>query len=100
MIIGVPKEIKTQEHRVGLLPSGVYQLVKHGHQVLVERGAGIDSGYPTTITPRGREAGRLARGAFRADLIVKVKEPVASEYRCCARARFFSPICTSPPTAS
>jgi alanine dehydrogenase len=39
MIIGVPKEIKTQEHRVGMLPSAVYQLRKHGHQVIVERDA-------------------------------------------------------------
>ena len=40
MIIGVPKEIKTQEYRVALLPSAAYQLIKRGHQVVVERGAG------------------------------------------------------------
>jgi alanine dehydrogenase len=81
MLIGMPKEIKTQEHRVGLLPSAVYQLGKHGHFVAVERGAGVDAGYP--------DADYLAAGAalldshaeaFRADLVVKVKEPVASEY--------------------
>ena len=46
MIIGVPKEIKEQEYRVALLPSGAYQLVKRGHTVLVERGAGVGAGYP------------------------------------------------------
>ena len=46
MIIGVPKEIKDQEYRVALLPSAAYQLIKRGHQVLVERGAGIGAGYP------------------------------------------------------
>ena len=46
MIIGVPKEVKAQEHRVGLLPSGAYQLIKRGHQVLVGAGAGGGSGYP------------------------------------------------------
>src|ERR1019366_7248838 len=46
MIIGVPKEIKEQEYRVAMLPSGVYQLVKGGHQVVVERGAGAGAGYP------------------------------------------------------
>ena len=44
MIIGLPKEIKKQEHRVALLPSGAYQLIKRGHQVVVQRGAGVDSG--------------------------------------------------------
>ena len=46
MIIGVPKEIKDQEYRVALLPCGAYQLIKRGHQVLVERGAGVGAGYP------------------------------------------------------
>ena len=45
MIIGVPTEIKEQESRVGLLPSAVYQLARRGHRVLVERGAGLGSGY-------------------------------------------------------
>jgi alanine dehydrogenase len=46
MTIGVPKEIKEQEYRVALLPSGAYQLIKRGHTVVVERGAGIGAGYP------------------------------------------------------
>jgi alanine dehydrogenase len=81
MIIGVPKEIKTQEHRVGLLPSGVYQLVKHGHQILVERNAGTDAGYPDPdYAAAGAKLVDSHEEAFRADLVVKVKEPVPSEY--------------------
>ena len=45
MIIGIPKEIKKQEYRVALLPSAAYQLIKRGHQVLVQRGAGVGSGF-------------------------------------------------------
>src|ERR1700679_3995666 len=82
MIIGVPKEIKTQEHRVGMLPSAVYQLRKHGHQVIVERDAGADSGYPDDDYARaGAEVVKAHEEPFlRADLIVKVKEPVPEEY--------------------
>ena len=46
MIIGVPKEIKTGEKRVGIVPSGVSAFVTHGHKVLVEKGAGLGSGIP------------------------------------------------------
>src|SRR5271170_3340234 len=81
MIIGVPKEIKAQEHRVGLLPSAVYQLVKHGHHVIVERGAGVDAGYPDDdYAAAGAKLTDSHEEAFRTDLIVKVMEPVASEY--------------------
>ena len=45
MIIGVPREIKADEFRVALLPSGAYQLIRKGHKVVVERGAGVGSGY-------------------------------------------------------
>jgi alanine dehydrogenase len=80
MIIGVPKEIKTQEHRVGLLPSAVYQLVKHGHEVLVECCAGTDAGYPDhDYVAAGATLVDAHEEAFRADLVVKVKEPLASE---------------------
>jgi alanine dehydrogenase len=81
MTIGVPKEIKTQEHRVALLPSGVYQLVKHGHEVIVERSAGADSGYPDAdYAAGGATLVDAHEAAFAADLIVKVKEPVPGEY--------------------
>ena len=81
MTIGVPKEIKTQEHRVALLPSGVYQLVKHGHKVLVECCAGADSGYPDhDYVNAGARLVDTHAEAFDAELVVKVKEPVRSEY--------------------
>ena len=82
MIIGVPKEIKVQEHRVGLLPSGVYQLTKRGHQVIVERNAGIDSGYPDSEYEQAgaKMVDSHEEPFLRAEMIVKVKEPLASEY--------------------
>jgi alanine dehydrogenase len=81
MIIGVPKEIKTQEHRVGLLPFVAYQLVKHGHQVVIERGAGVEAGYPDDdYAAAGAKLAGSPEEVFRGDLIIKVKEPVASEY--------------------
>jgi len=82
MIIGIPKEIKDQEYRVALLPSAAYQLAKRGHQVLVERNAGLGSGYPdqeyvhagVTLLDNHAEVFQ------RAELVVKVKEPLPSEY--------------------
>jgi alanine dehydrogenase len=82
MVIGVPKEIKNQEARVGLRPSGVYQLVRQGHQVVVEKGAGAGSSYPDGDYERaGAElAADHAEVFARADLVVKVKEPQPEEY--------------------
>lgn len=82
MIIGVPKEIKQQEYRVALLPGGAYQLTKRGHQVLVERGAGIGAGYADADYERaGARLVDSHAGVFaEADLIIKVKEPLPSEY--------------------
>jgi alanine dehydrogenase len=81
MLISVPKEIKTQEHRVGLLPSAVYQLVKHRHEIVVERGAGIDAGYPDAdYIAAGAKLAESHEDAFQGDLVVKVKEPIVSEY--------------------
>jgi alanine dehydrogenase len=82
MIIGVPKEIKDQEYRVALLPSAAYQLIKRGHQVLVERNAGAGSGYPDEDY---EQAGATmvsdhAAAYAKADLVMKVKEPLPSEY--------------------
>jgi alanine dehydrogenase len=81
MIIGVPKEIKLQEHRVALLPSAVYQLIKRGHQVIVERSAGAGTGYPDSdYLSAGAEMTPDHATVFKkADLIVKVKEPQESE---------------------
>ena len=82
MIIGVPKEIKQQENRVGLLPSAAYQLIKRGHRVLVTAGAGVGSGYPDEeYTAAGAEViGDNADVFAAADMIVKVKEPLPAEY--------------------
>lgn len=82
MKVGIPKEIKADEHRVALVPSGAGALVAAGHAVLIETGAGLSSGFS--------DAQYEAMGAYiapsadevwaRADLIVKVKEPIASEW--------------------
>ena len=82
MIIGVPKEIKEQEQRVALLPSLTNQLTRHGHSVLVERNAGLGSGYPDQdYVKAGAEIVEQAKDVFaRADMIVKVKEPLEAEF--------------------
>lgn len=82
MIIGVPKEIKEQEYRVALLPSAAYQLIKRGHEVLVETGAGQGSGYPDSDYERaGAKLVQDHPSIFaKAELVVKVKEPLPSEY--------------------
>ncbi|MFQ5411280.1 MAG: alanine dehydrogenase [Phycisphaerae bacterium] len=77
MIVGVVKEIKPHEYRVGLIPSGVEALVRKDHRVLVERGAGMGSGFPDKAYERaGAALIESAGGVFaEADMIVKVKEP-------------------------
>lgn len=82
MIIAVPKEIKPQENRVALLPSAAYQLTRRGHTVIVERAAGVGSGYADEeYTAGGAELVDSHSEVFeRADLIVKVKEPLPEEY--------------------
>ena len=82
MIIGVPKEIKEQEQRVALLPSAVEQLTRRSHTVLVEKNAGVGSGYSNEDYKKaGAEIVDLAKDVFaRADMIVKVKEPLPAEF--------------------
>ena len=82
MIIGVPKEIKDQEYRVALLPSAAYQLIQRGHQVLVERNAGAGAGYPDADYARAGATLVTDHAAAydKADIVVKVKEPLPSEY--------------------
>ena len=83
MRVGVPKEIKNHEYRVGLVPSSVAELVHHGHEVLVERGAGLGAG----LTDREYEVAgaTIVVGPDEifehAEMIVKVKEPLAEERR-------------------
>jgi alanine dehydrogenase len=81
MLIGVPKEIKTDEYRVGLVPSTVSELVARGHGVEVETGAGAGAGISDgDYAAAGAQIVAVADRIFqRAELIVKVKEPLASE---------------------
>ena len=81
MIIGVPREVKDEEHRIGLLPSAAYQLAQSGHRVVVETGAGAESGYPDAdYAQAGAEILDTHAAVFAtADLIVKVKEPQPEE---------------------
>ncbi|MBI3853848.1 MAG: alanine dehydrogenase [Verrucomicrobia bacterium] len=82
MIIGVPKEIKEYEYRVALLPSAAYQLIKRGHSVVVERGAGAGAGFPDAeYEQAGAKLVAAHTAVFeQAELIVKVKEPLPGEY--------------------
>jgi len=82
MLVGVPKEIKPQENRVGLIPAGVRQLVQSGHKVIVEQNAGSGSGIPDEeYISSGAEIVSTAEEVWsRGDMIWKVKEPIAPEY--------------------
>src|SRR5947209_8767708 len=82
MTIGIPKEIKEQEQRVGLLPSTTQTLVGRGHTVLVQKNAGVGSGYPDEeYVKAGAQIIESAEEIFqRADMIVKVKEPLPAEW--------------------
>lgn len=81
MVIGVPKEIKAKEFRVGLLPSAAYQLIRRGHHVVVERRAGVGAGFPDEdYHQAGAELVDDHAAVFeRAELVIKVKEPQPSE---------------------
>src|SRR5262245_33291271 len=82
MIVGVPKEIKTDEYRVAMIPVGVEELTRCGHQVLIQAGAGQGSGIPDEqYAVHGAETVATAADVWRrADLIVKVKEPLPAEW--------------------
>ena len=82
MVIGVPKEIKNNENRVSMTPSGVYELNKLGHQVFVQSGAGLGSGFSDEDYENvGAVILHTIQDVYHsADLIVKVKEPIKEEY--------------------
>lgn len=81
MKIGVPKEIKPQENRVGLTPAGVHSLVAAGHEVLVQKSAGAAVGFADdAYTAAGATMVGTAKEAFGAPLVVKVKEPQPDEF--------------------
>ena len=85
MKIGVPKEVKNHEYRVAITPIGVHELCSHGHEVFIERGAGVGSsiddeeyvGAGARMVPTAEDAWGTGGGV---DLVLKVKEPVAEEY--------------------
>ena len=83
MIIGVPKEIKLQEHRIGLTPESVKTLTAKGHQVLVEKNAGYESGfYNEDYEKSGANIIDDVKKIFnKSEIIVKVKEPQLSEVK-------------------
>ncbi len=81
MIVGIPKEIKDEEYRVAVTPVGVREFIRAGHSVMVERGAGIGSGFEDTAY--GEAGAQLADADeiyAHADMIVKVKEPLPAEW--------------------
>ncbi|MCF0202456.1 MAG: alanine dehydrogenase [Bacteroidaceae bacterium] len=82
MKIGIPKEIKNNENRVGMTPAGVAELVKHGHTVFVQHTAGENSGFTDEMyTAVGAEILPAIEDVYgTADMIVKVKEPIEKEY--------------------
>ena len=82
MKIGIPKEIKNNENRVGMTPAGVAELIKHGHDVYVQHTAGQNSGFPDeAYTAVGASILATIEEVYAvADMIVKVKEPIAPEY--------------------
>lgn len=83
MIIGIPKEIKNNENRVGLTPAGVQEFVKRGHDVFVQASAGENSGFPDSAYEAvgARILPTIEEIYATAEMIVKVKEPIAPEYR-------------------
>lgn len=81
MLIGIPKEIKNNENRVAITPAGVDALIKSGHKVMIETEAGIGSGFTNIdYTQAGATIVDTAAEAWSAEMVMKVKEPLASEY--------------------
>src|SRR3954470_7195708 len=81
VIIGVPKEIKTREYRVGMTPAGVRSLASRGHKVLVEKSAGEGAGIKDAdYVAAGGQIVPTAADAWGAEMVVKVKEPLPAEY--------------------
>ena len=81
MRIGVAKEIKADEYRVALTPAGARELVQHGHEVLIERDAGVGSAFPdNAYEAAGARIGDVGEVWGEAELLLKVKEPIEAEY--------------------
>ncbi len=104
MLIGVPKEIKTDEYRVGLIPSSIRELVRSGHKVVVETLAGEGAGISDNeYAAAGARVVATADEVFqRAELIVKVKEPLTIERKKLRRGGCPTPqrpTCSNPDRA-
>ena len=82
MLVGIPREVKNNEFRVAITPSGVHELVRHGHDVVIEQDAGVGSSIMDAdyVSAGARMVPTAAEVWDAADLVLKVKEPVASEY--------------------
>jgi alanine dehydrogenase len=82
MKVGIPREVKNHEYRVAITPSGVHELVRHGHEVFVEQGAGVGSSLPDeAYVAAGATILATADEVWAAgELVLKVKEPIAEEY--------------------
>ena len=93
MLVGVPKEIKDNEFRVGMTPAAVAELVDHGHEVIVETSAGLGSGSPDEeyVRAGGKIVETGADVFAQADMVVKVKEPLAEERKRLGAGRCCSP---------
>ncbi|WP_327398431.1 alanine dehydrogenase [Streptomyces phaeochromogenes] len=82
MKVGIPREVKNNEFRVAITPAGVHELVRHGHQVLIEQNAGVGSSIPDEeyVAAGARIVATADEVWATADLLLKVKEPIAEEY--------------------
>ena len=87
MIIGIPKEIKNNENRIALTPAGAQELVKRGHKVYVQASAGVNSGFADDdyIGVGAEMLPTIEEVYARAEMILKVKEPIAPEYKLIRR---------------
>ena len=98
MVIGVATEIKNNENRVGITPGGVYELTKRGHTVYIQKDAGVNSGF---VNQQYIDAGANILDTIEevytiAQMIVKVKEPIAPEYRLIKKDQMSLPIFILP----
>ncbi|ESU33957.1 alanine dehydrogenase [Bacillus sp. 17376] len=82
MRIGVPKEVKNNENRVGLTPAGVMQLTQHQHKVVIEKAAGVNSGFIDELyIEAGAVIAETASEVWKSEMVIKVKEPTPDEYK-------------------
>ncbi|MED0761035.1 alanine dehydrogenase, partial [Aneurinibacillus thermoaerophilus] len=99
MIIGVPKEIKNNENRVGMTPASVSAYRDNGHEVWVETGAGLGSGFTDDdYVAAGAKIVHTPKEAWSAEMVVKVKEPLPEEYRFFRKGLILYTYCSCPKT--